>query len=138
MIYIPRNHQTPYLQMIRKEKINELHPPIKEAVVELFNYCIEKQKNPGDFVLFLENGSETDKPQKGLSKYMVGIGEEGIADFDRLEFFSYYLRTSFYDWYDKSQDKKEKEKILKLSLHLEMMIIHIFGKRTLISRRGNS
>ncbi len=108
--------------MIRPETIKKLRPPIDEAVIELFDYCIEHQSNKNDFILFLENGHYSESVPETFNNYVVGIGEEGIMDFNRLGFFEIYANTPFYERYQKEKDDGEKKQIFDICLNLEMMI----------------
>ena len=108
--------------MLRKAIIRRIVPEVEKAVTELFERAIAKQKNPNDFLLFLENGYLTDTPIKGFSPYVIGQGKEGIADFDRMEFFGAYVRTPFEADYNRARNKEKKKGIYRHSLYLELMM----------------
>ena len=108
--------------MLNYNLIRKLKGQVKEAVLETFDTAIQNQKNPNDFILFLENGHIYPKPLVGLSKYMIGIGLKGIADYDRHDFFRFYLQFPFRQVYNNTKDRRKKEEILKNSFHLELMI----------------
>lgn len=99
--------------MIRKDKVNELAPGVIKAVGEAFDLAMKNQKNPGDFVLFLQNGHTADTVSPGL---------KGLDDADRLEFLNLYLKTPYDAMYNRATSKSQQDKIVRESLHYEMMI----------------
>jgi hypothetical protein len=108
--------------MLKSAIINEIAPKVEKAIIELFERAIVKQKNPNDFLLFLENGYLTDTPIKGFSPYVIGQGTAGIADVDRTEFFEMYVNTPFEKTYNKAKSLERKKSVYKHSLHLELMM----------------
>jgi hypothetical protein len=109
--------------MIKQALLKKHHPEVEGAIIEAFELGLKSQKNPGDFLLFLENGHKRDFPAEGLSDYMIGFGLKGIADADRQDFINfYYNQFKFEEIYKKLKTKDQKEYLYKNSLHFDLMI----------------
>jgi hypothetical protein len=108
--------------MIRKVTLAKLYPIVEKAICQAFDLAIQKQKNPGDFLLFLENAHISDVHFSGLSKYVVGVGSAGIHDSDRNRFVDFYMRRPFEAEFDAASAIDDKRKIRELSIHFELMI----------------
>lgn len=54
--------------MIRQGRLKELAPIVEKAVVETFELARKNEKNPNDFVLFLENAFELESISKNYEK----------------------------------------------------------------------
>lgn len=109
--------------MIKQKLLKKYHKEVNDAIVEAFEVCLANQKNPGDFLLFLENGHKTSMVMDGFSDYLIGQGLKGIADWDRLGFLEFYYRQlPFEKTYNRLRKKDKKEYIYKNSLHFDLMI----------------
>lgn len=107
--------------MIRQSRITELKDEVEEAVSQLFEH-IKKIDKKNDFIALLANGHKNNKILKGFAPYIIGPGEEGIMDYDRVDFFHFYTQLPFENQYNETDDRNLKEQIIKYSLHLELMI----------------
>jgi len=108
--------------MIRNATLAKLYPLIEKSICDAFDLAIAKQKNPGDFLLLLENAHVSDVHFAGMSKYVVGVGEAGIHDNDRNGFIDFYMRRPFEKEFDTAGTTDQKRKIRELSVHFELMI----------------
>lgn len=109
--------------MIKKKLLKKFENEVDEAIVEAFEACLSNQKNPGDFLLFLENGHKTSVVMDGFSDYIIGQGLKGIADWDRQMFLEfYYSQLPFEKIYNRFRKKDRKEYIYKNSLHFDLMV----------------
>jgi len=108
--------------MITNKLIKELDPIVRNSIAELFNRIRQNE----DFILFLANGHETDTIIKDFSKYVIGPGEEGTLDFDRTNFFNFYVNIPFEKLYNESNDIEQQNDLRNNSLHFELMIYSHF------------
>ncbi|MCK4421693.1 hypothetical protein KAW48_07830 [candidate division WOR-3 bacterium] len=79
--------------------------------------------------MFLTNAFKIEQPDEGFSPYLLGGiggeeigGEEDILDIERLDFLRTFLHLPFEKQYNEAQGEKEKERIKKFSIHLELMV----------------
>lgn len=109
--------------MIKQKLLKQFQNEVNEAVIEAFKRCLANQKNPGDFLLFLENGHNTSVIMDSYSDYVIGQGLKGIADWDRLNFLQFcHQQLPFERTYNRLRRKDKKEYIYKNSLHFDLMI----------------
>ncbi|MCK4226108.1 hypothetical protein KAX29_04370 [candidate division WOR-3 bacterium] len=108
--------------MIRQERLKELAPIVEKAVIEAFELARKNEKNPNDFVLFLENSYKLNHSNEGWSPYSLGPGLDWICDKDRRKFFVDMIRLPFEVQYNALKNEEKKEKIRKFSIHLELMV----------------
>jgi hypothetical protein len=99
-----------------------LAPTVQSAVRELFERASKNQTHPGDLILFCENGHYWGDMTDNWSPYMVGPGREGLADFDRIDFFKAYLSLPFEKGVNDAESGERKLDLRKQSIHLELMI----------------
>lgn len=107
--------------MIRQPKITVLKDEVETAITQLFEHII-KTDNKNNFISLLANGHKSNQILEGFSPYIIGPGEEGIMDYDRVDFFHFYTQLPFENQYNETNDSNLKEQIIKHSLHLELMI----------------
>ena len=108
--------------MISNNELERLYPRVEKAIVQLYNLAKQNQGNPGDFLLYLENGHLSSHKIPGYSRHSIGQGISGVNDQDRKELFRMYTRTPYEENYKKANDRADKENIVKHSLHQELMI----------------
>ncbi|MFT5915822.1 MAG: hypothetical protein ACI81T_002325 [Bacteroidia bacterium] len=107
--------------MIKQNKIRELKGEVENAVIQLFDY-IEQVDSNQNIILLLANGHKTNQIVEGFSPYVIGLGEEGLTDFDRIDFFQFYTDIPFENSYNECDDEEKKKQMIRNSLHLELMI----------------
>lgn len=107
--------------MIRQSRINNLENEVEITVSQLFEY-IKKTDKKNNFISLLANGHKNNQILEGFSRYIIGPGEEGIMDYDRVDFFHFYTQLPFENQYNETNNIYLKEQIIKHSLHLELMI----------------
>lgn len=110
--------------MISQKNLKDLAPVIEKAVGDVFKVARNNEANSNDFVLFLNNAYKLEKTNKGYSPYCLGPGIDRIFDKDRNEFVKDFLELEYYyeQEYNKTENEKTKEKMKKITTHLELMI----------------
>lgn len=98
--------------------LHKFHPEVMDAIIEVFTYAQSNEKNPSDFLLFLNNGHRSKIKMDSGSDIMIGFGLRGIADNNRHEFFHFYHKyMRFEDLYNEIEDQdKRKEVEMKICL----------------------
>jgi hypothetical protein len=108
----------------------QLAPKVGSAVKELFELASKNQTHPGDLILFCENGHYWGDMPDNWSPYMVGPGFEGLAGFDRIDFFKAYISLPFEKAINDAETTERKLELRKQSIHLELMIYTHFWEAT--------
>lgn len=103
--------------MIRQENIEKFKPIVKSAIEELFKYAWKQEDNPGDFLLFLNNGHYEE-----TQSYVIGQGFKGMQDHGRVKFFEQYANFPLEIEYNKIEDENSKLLFERDTIHLEMMM----------------
>jgi hypothetical protein len=122
--------------MIKKANFEKFEPIILDAVDELFQHCIKKEIRPNEFLIFLENGHVNNALEENsrFSKYVIGQGEEGINDADRMAFVEWFLSIPFEKRYALAKNLQEKHDIRKISTSLSMMVYTHFWESKVFQR----
>lgn len=100
---------------------------VKDALEEAFRYAQSKEKDKNDFYLFLSNASYIeDHIGTNVSPYVIDNRLDLLADSDRFDFLTKYLKTYYgFSGYNTSDSKE--------SLTIEMMMYsHIWESRNFL------
>lgn len=116
--------------MMTQSLIAQLAPTVESAVQELFDTARKHQAHSGDLILFCENGHYWGELQAQHSPYIIGPGIEGLADFDRSEFFRMYRSIPFEHEYETATTQRDRLEVRKRSIHFELMIYSHFWEAT--------
>lgn len=106
--------------MFHQANLDKIKNRTEKAVSALYDSAIQNQKNTNDIVLLWSNAHIGKDPLAG--RLMLGPGIEGIDDYPRIQFLIDYLQSGHEQVVQKSWTKQEKEKHMKYTINIELMI----------------
>ncbi|MBF9236998.1 hypothetical protein I2I05_06280 [Hymenobacter sp. BT683] len=123
--------------MLYLDTLQKFAPYVERAVSALFDAAFDNQSHKGDLLIILENGfyQEIDVPGRNLSPYCIGPGSQYWDEQTQFEFYDSYRRnvvdreSAF-----KEHSAEEKEKHIKMSIHLELMVYLKFWESNRFSK----
>lgn len=109
--------------MLKKIDFETYEPIVLEAIEELFICCISRETKENNFLLFLENAHYEESLLKfNVDPYIIGDGNMGFKDNDRIAFLTAFTEIDFEKFYDKAENSQEEFEIRQKSTALSMMV----------------
>ena len=116
------------MNMIKKDRFNEIKIEVETSINELFELAKENETNKNDFYLFLANAMYEKKYENANVKQYIFSNQDYILDSDRLKFLVEFLNINYNFQNDTYND-------YTYNLNIELMLYaHIWESKYLIKK----